>query len=308
MATVTVGNMTCSEEGTFEPSVDTSLTAENLESSAEIESLLVAEGDYVTEGTPLFRMTEDTADKLLRTYESKVDSAQAEVESAQNNADTVQDKFDSYTITAPISGQVITKSAKAGDTISKDTNSESTLAVIYDLSALTFEMSIDEMDIMKVKTGQTVEVTADALEGEVFTGTVTNVSLNGSNSNGVTNYPVTVTLNDAGNLIPGMNVTGTILFDKAEGVLSIPADSLMRGNRVYVKDSSAKEEPGVPAGFRAVEVETGLISDEAVEIISGLSEGDEVYVDESSKDTGAAIMMMPAGRPSKQAGGPRPQH
>ena len=193
----------------------------------------------------------------------------------------------------------------AGDTITRDSNSEATLAVIYDLSALTFEMSIDEMDIKSVKVGQKVEVEADAFEGQTFTGTVTNVSINGSYSNGVTNYPVTVTLDDAGELIPGMNVTGTILLDEAKDVLAIPADSLMRGNRVYVKDASAAEaEPGVPAGFRAVEVKTGLISDEFVEITEGLSEGDEVYVDESSKDAGAAMMRMvpPAGGPP--AGGP----
>ena len=100
---------------------------------------------------------------------------------------------------------------------------------------------------------------------------MTNVSINGSYSNGVTNYPVTVTLDDAGELISGMNVTGTILLDEARGVLAVPADSLMRGNRVYIKDAAAAEEPGVPAGFRAVEVETGLISDEFVEIVSGLS-------------------------------------
>ena len=247
-------------------------------------------------------MTASSADKLLRTYESNVDSAESQVESAQNNVDTTQDNYDNYTITAPISGQVITKNVKAGDTISKNSNSETTLAVIYDLSALTFEMSIDEMDIQSVEVGQTVEVTADAFEGEVFTGTVTNVSLNGSYSNGVTNYPVTVTLNETGDLIPGMNVTGTIILDKAEGVLAIPADSLMRGNKVYVKDSSAQEEPGVPAGFRSVEVETGLISDEYVEIVSGLSEGDEVYVDEASKETDA-VMMMPMGG-SGPSGGP----
>lgn len=302
MAVVTVGDLTCSEEGAFEPSVDTTLTAENLDSSVEIEAVLVAEGDYVTEGTPLFRMTASSADKLLRTYESNVDSAESQVESAQNNVDTTQDNYDNYTITAPISGQVITKNVKAGDTISKNSNSETTLAVIYDLSALTFEMSIDEMDIQSVEVGQTVEVTADAFEGEVFTGTVTNVSLNGSYSNGVTNYPVTVTLNETGDLIPGMNVTGTIILDKAEGVLAIPADSLMRGNKVYVKDNSAQEEPGVPSGFRSVEVETGLISDEYVEIVSGLSEGDEVYVDEASKETGA-VMMMPMGG-SGPSGGP----
>ena len=300
-AIVTVGDLTCSEEGTFEPSVETTMPAEDLNADVEVEEMLVSEGDYVTAGTPLFRMTEGSADKLMRNYRNSLDSAQQQVENAEKTVDSTQDSYDNYTITAPISGQVVTKNVNAGETISRDSNSENTLAVIYDLSALTFEMSIDEMDIQSVKTGQQVEITADAFEGETFTGTVTNVSINGSYSNGVTNYPVRVTLNDFGGLIPGMNVTGTILLDRAEGVLAVPAASLMRGGRVYVKDESAPEEPGVPAGFRAVEVKTGLISDDYVEITEGLSEGDVVYVDQTAKEAAAPVMMGP---PAPPAGGP----
>ena len=140
-----------------------------------------------------------------------------------------------------------------------------------------------------------MQVTADAFEGETFTGTVTNVSLEGSYSNGVTNYPVTVTLDDAGDLLPGMNVDGTIILEQADNVLAIPVDALMRGNKVYVKDdgtATEEEKRGVPDGFRAVEVETGITSDSWVEIISGLSEGDQVYVDQSSKNSESTFMMM----------------
>ena len=303
MAVVTVGDMTCVEEGTFEPSVETTMTAEDLDSTVEIEAVLVSEGDYVTEGTPLFSMTASSADRMMRNYKSSVDSAQQQVENAQNSIESTQDTYDNYTITAPISGQVIVKNVNAGETITRDSSSETALAIIYDLSELTFEMSIDEMGIQSVEVGQKVQVVADAFEGQTFTGTVTNVSINGSYSNGVTNYPVTVTLDDAGDLIPGMNVTGTIILDEATDVLAIPADSLMRGNRVYVKDPSAEAEPGVPAGFRSVEVETGLISDEYVEITSGLSEGDEVYVDESSTDSSASMMPM-GGMGGGMGGGP----
>ena len=303
MAVVTVGDMTCVEEGTFEPSVETTMTAEDLDSTVEIEAVLVSEGDYVTEGTPLFSMTASSADRMMRNYKSSVDSAQQQVENAQNSIESTKDTYDNYTITAPISGQVIVKNVNAGETITRDSSSETALAIIYDLSELTFEMSIDEMDIQSVEVGQKVQVVADAFEGQTFTGTVTNVSINGSYSNGVTNYPVTVTLDDAGDLIPGMNVTGTIILDEATDVLAIPADSLMRGNRVYVKDPSAEAEPGVPAGFRSVEVETGLISDEYVEITSGLSEGDEVYVDESSTDSSASMMPM-GGMGGGMGGGP----
>ena len=99
------------------------------------------------------------------------------------------------------------------------------LATIYDLSSLTFEMSIDELDIKKVKVGQKVEVSADAFEGQTFSGTVTNVSLESTYSNGVSTYPVTVTLDDMGDLLPGMNVDGVITLEEANDVLAIPVDA-----------------------------------------------------------------------------------
>lgn len=294
-ATVAYNGINCVEEGNFEASTETEMTGEDLDTTVEIQNLLVAEGDYINEGTALFQMTSNTADKLMRSYKNSMDQAQEQVETAENKVETTQDTYDNYTITAPISGKVIAKNVKEGEKISRNSSSDTTLAVIYDLSALTFEMSIDELDIQKVKTGQKVQITADAFEGETFTGTVTNVSLEGSYSNGVTNYPVTVTLDDAGDLLPGMNVDGTIILEQADNVLAIPVDALMRGNKVYVKDdgtATEEEKRGVPDGFRAVEVETGITSDSWVEIISGLSEGDQVYVDQSSKNSESTFMMM----------------
>lgn len=300
-ATVQIGPYLCAQEGTFEPSLDTVMNAD-LAASVEIASLLVNEGDYIGKGGALFQMTDKTADNLIRSYKDTMDRAQESLESAQSKLDNTQDNYENYTITAPISGQVITKSVKAGDNVTSGGNSALTLAVIYDLSELTFEMSVDELDVQSVKVGQSVEVTADAFEGQTFTGQVTNVSLASSYSNGVTNYPVTVTLTETGNLLPGMNVDGSIILDKAEDALVVPVDALMRGNRVYVKDDGVTEsDGGVPAGFRAVEVETGLMNDDYVEIVSGLSEGDEVYVSESS--VGNTMPMMPGGM-GGMGGGP----
>ena len=300
-ATAMVGELTGSEDGTFEASVDTTMSAD-LSSSVEVETVLVNEGDYVTKGTPLFTMTAKTADSLVRSYKDTMDKAQESVETAQNKLDSTQDSYDNYTITAPISGQVITKSFKAGDNITKNSSSTTVLATIYDLSSLTFEMSIDELDIRSVKAGQKVSVTADAFDNETFSGTVTNVSLESSYSNGVSTYPVTVTLDDMGELLPGMNVDGVITLDEAADVLTIPVDALMRGGQVYVKDDTVTEQQGsVPAGFRAVQVETGLSNDSYVEIISGLSEGDTVYVAQSSSSGDSA--MMPGGGMGGDMGG-----
>lgn len=301
-ATAQIGEFMGSEDGTFEASVNTTMKAD-LSASVEVEALLVNEGDYVSKGAPVFRMTAKTGDKLIQSYKDALDKAEESVESAQNKLDTTQDSYDNYTIKAPISGQVITKSYKVGDNITKNSGSTTVLATIYDLSSLTFEMSIDELDIRKVKVGQKVNITADAFENETFTGTVTNVSLESSYSNGVSTYPVTVTLDDSGELLPGMNVDGIITLEEAEDVLMIPVDALMRGNQVYVKDDTVTQQQGpVPAGFRSVQVETGLTSDSYVEIKSGLSQGDVVYVAESTSSSGF-MMMMPGGSGGGGMGG-----
>lgn len=294
-ATALVGNFVSSMEATFEPKLETTMKAD-ISSTVEIQRILVTEGDYVTKGTPIFSIENKSADKLLRTYKDSLDKAQESLESAKSKLESTQDTYDNYTVTAPISGKVIKKTVKVGDKISKNTTGNTVLAVIYDMSNYTFEMLVDELDVKSVKAGQSVNITADAVSGKTFSGTVTNVSLQSSTSNGVTNYPVTVTLNDGlDELLPGMNVDGVIILDEAKDVIAIPADSLMRGNTVYVKDDSVKEKIGnVPAGFRSVEVSAGLISKDYVEIKSGLTEGEEVYVVQSSVEK-TSNNMMPGG-------------
>ena len=131
VASAQIGEFVGSEEGTFKASTDTTMNAD-LAVSVEVEELLVHEGDYVTKGTPIFRMTSRTAEKLMRNYKDALDKAQESVESAQSKLESTQDSYDNYTITAPISGQVITKNFKVGDNITKNTSSTTTLATIYD--------------------------------------------------------------------------------------------------------------------------------------------------------------------------------
>ena len=372
-ASVTVDGFVCSAEATFTAKTETTLSVElSGNKSLEIENLLIHEGSYVEKNSDLFRVTAKTAEEYLKEFKDAVESADDNLENAENKLSNTQDNVDDYTITAPISGTVITKNAKVGDRISKSSSGTTTMAVIYDLSTMTLEMSVDELDVANVKVGQSVEVTADAVEGETFTGTVTNVSLQSSYSNGVTNYPVTVTLDDTGNLLPGMNVDAKIILDSSEDALVIPASALMRGNRVYVKKSpdstenadtqrndssdnvgdadserknhgdgtqnadSADRQPdagaeasgsskgsgtnnssskstgsgksgssNVPDGFEAVQVTTGIINDDYVEILSGLSEGDEVYI---SSDSGSStqtnqMQMGGMGGPGGDMGG-----
>ena len=262
-------------------------------------------------------MTSESADKLLKTYKDAVDTAQGDVDTAKKGVDTAKKTSDEYTIKSPIAGKVISKNYKVGDKVgSGGDNKATTMAVIYDMSSYTFKMSVDEKDITKVQSGQKVRIKSDAFPDKEYSGTVTNVSLESTSQNGVSTYPVTVTLDETYDLLPGMNVDGYITLESAKDALTIPSNALMRGNKVYVRDNSASEAKAgsksdeskaanssgdglIPAGFKEVTVTTGVINSDFVQITSGLNEGDEVYVDETADmsvgETGADGMPADGG-------------
>ena len=315
-ANATVGEMTSTGDGTFEASTNVDMSAD-LAEGVEIEKVLVNVGDFIEVGTPIFKMTSESADKLLKTYRDAVDTAQGNVDAAKKSVDTAKKTYDEYTIKSPIAGKVISKNYKVGDKVgSSGSNKATTMAVIYDMSSYTFKMSVDEKDITKVQSGQKVRIKSDAFPDQDYSGTVTNVSLESTSQNGVSTYPVTITLDETYNLLPGMNVDGYITLESAKDALTIPSGALMRGNKVYVKDTTATEQKAdagesagggdglIPAGFREVTVTIGVINADFVQITSGLNEGDEVYVDESASMDAAAGMdgMNSAGGEPAQGG------
>ncbi len=273
-AAASIGKIDSCEDGTFSLYSNGTITSSI---SGEVEALYIKEGDWVEEGDVICKLSRDTIDRELENYQDQIDSAKESLEDAEYSLDEIYDTQADYTITSPITGTIITKNTKTGDTISSPNNSA--LCLIYDLSAMTFEMYVDELDVMKVKTGQSVNITADALPDETFEGVITNVSLVSSSSGGVTQYPVTVQIDEVGSLLPGMNISGEIVIESAENVLTVPAGAIQRGNVVYVQDETVTEAQGdVPAGFRSVEVEVGVSDGFYIEIISGLEEGESVYV------------------------------
>ncbi len=288
-----VGDFTSAGEEKFAPLTDTELTAD-VPATVDIERVLVNPGDYVKEGTPIFTITAESYEKMLRTYEDNVDNAKERVENAQLKLESANESIDKYTISSPIEGQVITKNYKVGDKIGSNSgkeNSNTTLASIYDMGEYTFKMSVDEVDISKIKVGQEVRVESEAFKDKTYTGKVSNISLEATSNNGVSTYPVTVKLDEKGELLPGMNVQAYILLGTSKNTLCIPSGALMRGNQVYVQDESVTTTDGiVPVGFRAVDVTTGLANANYVEILSGLSEGDKVYVESASSDMNGGEM------------------
>ena len=230
-------------------------------------------GSTVTKGETLCTVESES-------IRDQVENARLNLQSAQLSAGTAADAVDDYNIKSPIAGTVIEKNFKAGDKV--DGASSGTLAVIYDLSYLELEMAVDELDIGKVEVGQEVRITADALEGETFTGVVDKVSINGTTANGATTYPVTIIIEEYGDLRPGMNVSAQIIGEEVPNALCIPVDAVERGNTVTVPGPGALNEDGTAVvdvtKLETKEVTLGRNDDEYIEVTSGLEEGDVVLI------------------------------
>ena len=230
-------------------------------------------GSTVTKGETLCTIDSEA-------IRNQIESARLNLESARLSAGTAASAVDDYRITSPISGTVIEKNFKAGDKV--DGISSGTLAAIFDLSYLKMEMNVDELNIGKVKAGQTVTITASALPGQIFTGEVERVSVNGTTTNGFTSYPVTIVLREYGELRPGMNVSAEIQGETAKDALCVPVAAVSRGNTVQVALPGALGEDGVtvadPSLVEERPVVLGINDSAYIEVTSGLEEGETVLI------------------------------
>ena len=269
-ATARVGSYACAAGGTLSPQLRQTITAA---ASGEITSLNVSVGSRVSAGTVLAAIGGESAENSL------ADAALA-VQNAQLSLQSAQEALDSYTITSPISGTVIEKNLKAGDQLNG--GDSGAMAVIYDLSQLELQMDVSELDIGQIQPGQTVEITAEALPGQTFTGVVEKVSVNGTTTDGFTTYPVTILLSEYGDLNPGMNVSADIIVERSENVLCVPAAAVNSDGTVLVAGEGAFAEDGVtiadPSKIESRPVTLGRGSQDYVEITSGLEEGETVLL------------------------------
>ena len=269
-ATARVGNYACAAGGTLSPRLRQTITAA---ASGEITSLNVSVGSRVSAGAVLAAIGGESAENSL------ADAALA-VQNAQLSLQSAQEALDSYTITSPISGTVIEKNLKAGDQLNG--GDSGAMAVIYDLSQLELQMDVSELDIGQIQPGQTVEITAEALPGQTFTGVVEKVSVNGTTTDGFTTYPVTILLSEYGDLNPGMNVSAHIIVERAENALCVPAEAVNSDGTVLVAGEGAFAEDGVtiadPSKIESRPVTLGRGNQDYVEITSGLEEGETVLL------------------------------
>jgi HlyD family secretion protein len=157
-------------------------------------------------------------------------NAQAQVVRGQTNLDLAKQRLEDATVTAPVAGTVIEKSVSLGQVITSATGAfggGTTLLKMADLSRVRVRALFNETDIGQVRPAQPATVVVDAYPDRRFGGMVEKIEPQAVVQQGVTMFPVLVTLdNREGLLKPGMNGEVSVLIDERVNVLAVPNEAV----------------------------------------------------------------------------------
>ena len=207
-------------------------------------------------------------------YAEDLRQAAADVDRAK--AALANDKVQlSYaTITAPIDGVIGSVSTQEGETVAAGLNAP-TFVTIIDLDRLQVDTFVDEVDIGKIKPGQTATFTVDSFPSREFAGKVVAIYPKALIQENVVNYDVVVEITDPydGLLRPDMTASVTIFLEARENVLALPVKAVKRerGKSIVYVMSGGTPQPR--------EVKVGWKDTQWVEIVSGLDEGQTVLLE-----------------------------
>jgi len=217
-------------------------------------------------------------DNWLNT-EAKYKNQQATINQAQAsvNSSWLDYNLTSPVITAPADGTITSLMYAPGMSIgSLDTGTSTSnqkIATIKTEGTPIVSVNLSEIDVSQVELGKKAIVKLDSISDKTFTGEVIGVDRIGQTSSGVTQYPAIIKLDSSANqILPNMTVTTNIVIDRKDNALLIPSIAIQKqGNQNIARFLKGKQE-------QTISVETGLVSDTQTEILSGLSEGDEVII------------------------------
>lgn len=224
-----------------------------------------------------------TRDRVIADAQADVSSSSTEASIAQARVDSILAQIAKRRIVAPFSGTVANVTIKVGENASSGVGaSEATTSAITLISESDYEVLLKapEVDIAKLSVGQKADVVLDAYGDQVFSGTIVSINPAETIIDGVPVYETKVVFDapDA-RVRSGMTATATIVPARKDGVLAIPANFIhtdpANKNTAYVFvliDDDKTEKRVIQTGLRG--------SDSYVEVVSGLSEGEKVRVDE----------------------------
>lgn len=262
----------------------------SLKTGGTLKKLYISSGDYVDKGDLLAELESSSLQNEIKTQKLQLEQSRL---SLQEQLESVDDMV----VYAPISGVISQVDVTTGERVSEN----STVAVVSDMNALEVVIPVDELDINNISIGMEASITVNSLPDTNFQAVVSGIAKEGTVSDGVASFDVTLTLENIEGLKPGMSATGEIIIAQKDQVLWLPVEAVQeRGGKKF---AMVREE----GKDQAVDITVGLVSDEMAEITEGLNEGDQVVytVSSSSSQTqgfGGGMMM---GAPSSGGGGQR---
>jgi len=245
----------------------------------------------------------EQAQTAFNVADAVANSAQHQVDQARAGVQSARDQLSKTHIVAPMTGRITRLAVEEGEvavpgTFSKDVG---LLLTVSDLSVIQTKVNVDETDVVRVKLGDSVEVSIDAFPDTVFVGRVTKIAnsallaqaaasaATGTNDRAV-DYEVEITLtNPPADVRPDLSATARIVTDTRKEALAIPIIALtVRENtpvtpetrRDTSKVGKKKDTEGVfivangKATFRPVQV--GIAGDEYFEVLGGVKEGEQI--------------------------------
>jgi multidrug efflux pump subunit AcrA (membrane-fusion protein) len=209
-----------------------------------------------------------------------------------------KDDFLKTIVLAPFDGMVVSVGVKKNDVLSAMDYSSKTAVQLVDTSQIKFQGLVDEIDILKIKTGQKTMISVDAVPDKEFTGTVTFISPYGAKDTGtVVKFAVTIKLDPTDvELKGGLTATADIAVASVQNVLLVPTSAItttIAGAFVTVIDETTGQT-------EKRKVTLGNQNYRFAEVLTGLKEDDKVTIEE--KVTGAPVTTgfpRPQGPPSR---------
>ncbi|MDW8053875.1 MAG: efflux RND transporter periplasmic adaptor subunit [Anaerolineae bacterium] len=202
----------------------------------------------------------------LRNAEVQLASAQNQVRLAEIQVRQAQRRIEQATLKSPIDGEIANLSIKVGETVGGQP-----VVTVVDTSRFHIDITVDEIDIAKIREGQEVRITLDSLPNVEVKGKVKRISPVSRLVNGVVSYDVRVDIDErVEGLRSGMTANASIVLERRDNVLLVPNWALRRdreSGKVFVTRRVGDQ-------VSEIEVQIGTRNETFTEVRSGVNEGD----------------------------------
>jgi RND family efflux transporter MFP subunit len=227
-----------------------------------------------------------------------------DLEKAMVNLGNTKDNFLNTVILAPVDGIVVNVSMKKNDVLSQQDYSSKGTIQIVDTSQIKFQGTVDEIDIMKINTGQKATVSVDAMPNKTFTGKVSFISPFGAaDTSNVVKFNVTIMLDPSDiDLKGGLTATADVGISTVANALIVPLSAVTTTGT----SSTVTVATGDKGQTEKREVTLGIQNQQYVQILKGLNEGDTVIIIDKASGAPVSTTMGPPGGGPPRDGGPPP--